>query len=65
MPHHLSKWNEDMCKVKALLHDFATYSPKAFAASVLEILPEFSGRPVLPGLGLQNLLHVLNGRIRG
>lgn len=39
MPHHLSKWNEDMCRVKGLPHDFATYTPEAFAALVLEIFP--------------------------
>jgi hypothetical protein len=24
MPHHLSNWSPDMCRLKGLLHDFAT-----------------------------------------
>jgi hypothetical protein len=60
----LSKWNEDMRRLNGLLQDFDTYTPEAFTASVLEIMPEFQRQTRAFMARLQILLQMLNGGIR-
>jgi hypothetical protein len=60
----LSKWNHDMRRLNGLLHDFDTYTPEAFTASVLEIMPEFQRQTRAFMARLQILLQMLNGGIR-
>lgn len=60
----LSKWNHDMRRLNGLLHDFDTYTPEAFTASVLEIMPEFQRQTRAFMARMQILLQMLNGGIR-
>ena len=60
----LSKWNKDMRRLNGLLQDFDTYTPEAFTASVVEIMPEFQRQTRAFMARLQILLQMLNGGIR-
>ncbi len=60
----LSKWNHDMRRLSGLLHDFDTYTPEAFTASVQEIITEFQRQTRAFMARLQILLQMLIGGIR-